>query len=103
MIALKPDQILNEVLKVIMSEINSHLEKIFNDSLLIGYYLIYFKWFISILFHKEKSNKDFFSPKSYQLISLFNIVEKIMEVILAVRISYMATTHNLLPTTHFKS
>lgn len=87
-----PDQIPNEVLKVIMPEINSHLEQIFNDSLSIGYYPSHFKESIIIILRKEGGTRDYTNPKSYRPISLLNTVGKIMEAILAARISYMATT-----------
>ncbi len=100
--ALGPDQIPNEVLKVIMPQISSHLKQIFNNSFSIGYYPSHFKESIIIILRKEGGNKDFTSPKNYRPISLLNTVEKIIEAVLAARISYMATTHNFLPKTHFE-
>ena len=96
------DQIPNEVLKVIMPQISSRLEQIFNDSLLIGYYPEYFKESIIIILRKEICNRDFTSPKNHRPISFLNTAGKIMKAILAAKISYMATTHNLLPKTHFE-
>ena len=99
--ALGPDQIPNEVLKVIAIEICSYLQQIFNDSFTLAYYLLHFKESIIVILRKHGSNKDYTSPKSYRPISLLNTIGKIMEAILATRISYMATTHSLLPKTHF--
>ena len=96
-----PDQIPNEVLKVIMPVISGHLEQIFNDTFSIGYYPAHFKESIIIILRKQGGTRDFTSPKSYRPISLLNTVGKIMEAVLAARISYMATTHNLLSKTHF--
>ena len=98
-----PDQIPNEVLKVIAVEICSYLQQIFNDSLTLAYYPLHFKECIVVILRKHGGNRDFTSPKSYRPISLLNTIGKIMEAILATRISYMATTHNLLPRTHFGS
>ena len=95
-----PDQIPYEVLKVIMPEISGHLEQIFNDSLSIGYYPAHFNEPIIIILRKQGGTRDFTSPKSYRPISLLNAVGKIMEAVLAARISSMATTHNLLPKMH---
>ena len=95
------DQIPNEVLKVIMPQISSHLEQIFNDFFSIGYYPAYFKESIIIISRKKGGNKDFNSPKEYWPISLLNTFRKIMEAILAARNSYMATMHNLFPKMHF--
>ncbi len=61
----------------------------------------HFKEAIIIIPRKEGGNRDFTSPKNYGPISLLNTVGKIMEAVLAARISYMAITHNLLPKTHF--
>ena len=96
-----PDQIPNEVLKATAHEICSYLEQIFNDSLILGHYLLHFKKSIIVILHKHGGNQDYTSPKSYRLISLLSILGKIMKAILATRISYMAMTHNLFSKTHF--
>ena len=99
--ALGPDEIPNEVLKVIAIEICSYLQQIFNDSLTLAYYPLHFKESIVVILRKHGGNRDYTSPKSYRSISLLNTIGKIMEAILVTRISYMATTHSLLPKTHF--
>ncbi len=96
-----PDEIPNEVIKVIMPEITGHLEQIFNDSLSIGYYPAHFRESVIVILRKLGGNKDYTNPKNYCPISLLNTIGKIMKVIIAVRISYMATTHELFPTTLF--
>lgn len=98
--ASRPDQIPNEVLKFIMPEISDYLVQIFNDSLSIGYYPLHFKESIVVILHKPEGAKDYTSPKSYRPISLLNTLEKIIEAVLATRISYMAITHYLLLKTH---
>lgn len=85
-----------------MPEISNHLEQIFNNSFSISYYSVYFKESIIIIFHIEKNNRNFTNLKNYRPISLFNIVEKIMEIVLAVRINHIATTHNLLFKIYFR-
>ena len=95
--APKPDQISNKVLKVIMLEISSQQELIFNNSLAISYYPSQFKEFIIIILRKEEGIRDYSSPKNKQLISLPNIVRKITEAVVVARISYIASTYNLLP------
>ncbi len=96
-----PDQIPNEVIKVIMPEITGHLEQIFNDSLSISYYPAHFRKSVIVILRKLGGNRDYTNPKNDRHISLLNTIGKIMEAIIAARISYMATTHELLPTTHF--
>lgn len=71
------NQIPNEVLKVIMPEIGSYLEQIFNDSLSLGYYPSHFKESIIIILRKEGATRDYTNPKSYRPISLLNTVEKL--------------------------
>ena len=99
--ALRPDQIPNKVLKAIACEICSYLEQIFNDSLRLGHYPTHFKESIIVILRKHRGNRDYTNPKNYWPINLLNTLGKIMEAILATRISYMATRHNLLPKTHF--
>ena len=96
-----PDQIPNEVLKVIACEICSCFEQIFNNPLALGHYPSHFKESIMVILRKIGGNRDYTSPKSYRPISLLNTLGKIIEAILATRISYMATIYNLLPKTHF--
>ncbi len=100
--ALGPDQILNEIIKVIMPKITGLLEQIFNDSLSIGYYHAHFRESVIIILRKLGGNRDYTNPKNYPPISLLNTIGIIMEAIIAARISYIATTHEFLPTTYFE-
>ena len=84
-----------------MPEITGHLEQIFNDSLSIGYYPAHFRESVIIILRKLRGNRDYTNPKNYRPISLLNTIDKIIETIIASRISYIATTHELLPTIHF--
>lgn len=59
------DQISNEILRVIIPDISSYPEMIFNDFFLIDYYPAHFKESIIIILCKREDNKDFFSPESY--------------------------------------
>lgn len=98
----RPDQILNKVLKIIVLKICSFLEQIFNNSLILSHYISHFKESIVFILHKIGGNRDYTSSKNYWAISLFNILGRIMEAILATRISYIATADNLLLKTHFR-
>ena len=99
--APRPDQIPNKVLKVIMPEISDYLVHIFNYSLSIGYYPLHFKKSVIVILRKPGGARNYTSSKNYRPISLLNTLRKIMEAVLATKISYMATTHYLLPKTHF--
>lgn len=46
--------------------------------------------------------RGYTSSKSNRLISLLNAIGKVMEPIIATRISYMATTYDLLPKAHYE-
>lgn len=70
--ALGLDQILIKVLKVIMPKISDHLVQIFHDSFSIGNYPAHFKESVIIIICKQKSERDYTSPKSYWPISLLN-------------------------------
>ena len=60
-----PNQIPNEVLKVIANEISSCLEQIFNDSLALGHYPSHLKDSVVVILRKHGGNRDYTSPKSY--------------------------------------
>lgn len=97
----RPDLIPNAILKIIACKICSFLGQIFNDSFALGDYPSHFKESIVIILHKISGNQDYISPKNYQPISLLNILDKIIEAILATRINYLATTYKPLTKTHF--
>ncbi len=99
--ALGSNHIPNNVIKVIMPKIAGHLEQIFNDSLSIGYYAIHLRESVIIILSKLGVNRDYTNTKNYHPISFLNTISKIMDAIIAARISYIATTHELLHKTHF--
>ncbi len=84
-----------------MPEITGYLEQIFNDYLSIDYYPAHFRELVIITLHKLGGNRDYTNMKHNRPISVLNTRGKIIEVIIAVRIRYMAIGHKLLPTTHF--
>lgn len=101
--APRPDHISNKVLKIIVIKIYSYLQQIFNNFFTLFYYLLYFKKSAIIILCKHKNNKNFTSLKIYRFIFLLNLISKIIEAILATKISYIVTAYNLLPKTHFVS
>ncbi len=70
-----------------MPEITGHLEQIFNDSLSIGYYPAHLRESVIVILRKLGGNRDYTNPKNYRLISFLNAIGKIMEAIIAARIS----------------
>ena len=89
------DRILNEVLKRIISEISTDLiQRIytaFTEDLLPTYY----KKLIIIILHK-KDKKNYLLLKSYRLITLKNILIKVIKKILVTHLSHTAEKYSLL-------
>lgn len=85
-----------------MLEINNYLTHFFNDFLFISYYFLYFKELINFILCKLGNIKDYTNLKSYQFISLLNILGKVIIAIVATKISYLITIYYLLSKTQFK-
>ena len=93
------DEITNGILKIISSTIASHLQRIFNVSIEEDYCSKHFR--NSVIIALRKSDKSSYAVVSfYRSIALLNIIDKIMKLIIARRIAYLAETHGLLPITH---
>ncbi|KAJ3560528.1 hypothetical protein NPX13_g9271 [Xylaria arbuscula] len=94
-----PDGIPNLILKRALPHIKFHLTRIFNHSLTLGHCPEHFRKSTTVVLRKP--GKDNYTvPKAYRPIALLNTIGKIMDVIIAKRISYMAETYQLLPNTH---
>lgn len=48
-----------------------------------------------MILYKYGGNKNYSSLKNYKIISLFNIIGKILKIILIIKINYIAITYNL--------
>lgn len=95
----KLDNILSKIPKATTDIIMSHVYLIFNACFKIGYYPYYFKK--SVIEVLCKPNKDDYTKlKSYHLMMLLNTLGKVLEAILAKRLSYLVTKHTLLSHTH---
>ena len=93
------DEITNGILKIISPTIASHLQRIFNASIEEGYCPEHFR--NSVIIALRKSDKSSYAvASSYRPIALLNIIGKIMKLIIARRIAYLAETHGLLSITH---
>ena len=77
-----------------------HITEIFNASYQIGY--VPQKWRIARILPLRKPGKpDYRMAKAYRPISLLATLSKLMELVLARRLSYWAETYNLLLDTQF--
>jgi hypothetical protein len=57
-----------------------------------------------VIIHEFITNKeisDYSVPKAYRPIALLNTVGKVLEAVIASRISYLAEAHHLLPESHY--
>lgn len=81
----------DRILKCIGYLITPDLKRIFNSSLQLDYYLRHFQDLITIVLCKPagQEQKDYFLPKSYRPIALFNTISKIMELVIANHISFL--------------
>lgn len=94
-----PDGIPNKALQLVVTGIKPHLSAIFNQSLNIGYCPRHFRESTTVVLRKQ--GKDNYTiPGSYRPIGLLNTMGKIMDSIIAQRLSYIAETHDLFPSTH---
>ena len=98
----KKDEILNRIFKTIFSHIVSALNWIFNTNLTLKYCFKHFKK--SIIISLRKSNKfDYFILKAYRSIAFFNIMNKIMKIIMTSKLSYATEKHEFLSKNQFES
>lgn len=93
------DEITNGILKQISTTIAPHLHCIYNVCLEEGYCPKHFRSAVTIALRKPGKSK-YSTATSYRPIALLNTLSKILEFMLAKRISYLAETHKLLPRTY---
>ena len=91
----------NKILKQLLRIISSTLYDIFNASFTLGYCPKHFRDSITIALWKPDKD-DYSLVKSYRPIALLNTIGKVLESILASRISYLTETFHLLPYTHIR-
>lgn len=93
------DNIPNGIYQMTSAFITPVLTKIYQACLLYGYCPEHFRKSITIVLRKaNKANYE--DPKSYRPIALLNTIGKILEAILANRLSYCVERYQLLPTHH---
>jgi hypothetical protein len=93
------DMITNEALKLVLPTLITTMTWIFNASLDLGHYPTRFKTAITIAL-KKPGKKDASAVSSYRPIALLNTMGKILESVMATRLSYLVDTHGVLPPQH---
>ena len=91
-----PDGITNEVLKLCSSEISSCLADIAQACFRIGYHPREF-WFTTTVVLRKEGKLDYSVPGSYRPIALEDTLGKVLEKLVAIRLSAAAEENNLLP------
>lgn len=94
-----PDGIPNKVLQIIVDPLAPHLTAIFNQSIHLGHCPTHFRASNTIVLRKPGKD-DYTAPKAYRPIALLNNMGKIMDAVLARRLSYLVEKHHVLPHMH---
>jgi hypothetical protein len=95
-----PDDIPSLAFHLAKAELSPHLCFLFNACLRAGYCPKHFHESKTVALRKP-GRSDYTVPKAYRPIALLNTMGKILDAIIATRISYMAETHHLLPESHY--
>ncbi len=95
-----PTFIFNIILQHLATILSPLLHCVFNASLELGYWAKLFRDSVTISIQKPHKD-DYTLVKSYRPIVLLDTIRKILELILAKRISAVAEIHHLLPKTNF--
>ena len=89
------DRILNEILKRITLKISIDLTQRIYTALICSLLSVYYKKLIIIILHK-KNKKNYLLFKSYRLITLKNILIKIIKKVLVTYLNYIIKKYSLL-------
>jgi hypothetical protein len=95
------DEFTNKLLKACASIIIKLLISLFETCIQQIYYSKAYKE-VNTITLKKSEKKDYTISKSYRLIILLNIIDKIMKSIMSKKIAWLAKTHRLLLDTHMK-
>jgi ribonuclease HI/retron-type reverse transcriptase len=94
-----PDGIINKALQAGIDLIAAHLTRIYNQSLRLGYCPVSFRASITAVLRKP-GKANYAVPKAYRPIALLNTIGKVVDAVVAWRLSYLVETHHVLPPTH---
>ncbi|KAI7197882.1 hypothetical protein KC316_g4011 [Hortaea werneckii] len=93
------DGIPNKGLQTAVKLLSGHLMNVFNQSLDLGHCPAHFRCSTTLVLRKP--GKDNYTvPKAYRPTLLLNTVGKIMDAVLAQRLSYFLKTEDVLPNSH---
>jgi retron-type reverse transcriptase len=95
-----PDEVVNRVVKLAVDTLQSEIERLATACLSIGYHPREFRTAITVVLRKP-GKPDYSDPAAYRPIALLNTLGKIIESIVARRLSRLAEDHKLLPETQY--
>lgn len=93
------DNIPSEILKATLEIIMPHIHRLFNLCYENSYCPSHFKKSITVVLRKPQK-ENYTKAKAYRPVALLNTLGKALEVIVAKRLNFLATTHTLLPKSH---
>lgn len=97
----RPDLIPNEIVRITLPTTIDTLLWIFNASLNTGYYPKRFRESTTVALKKPgKKLGEYSEVSGYRPIALLNTIGKVMEAVIATRMSALLETHQLLPVNH---
>ena len=90
------DEITNRVVKLTIEVIGKQLARLFTACLRLGYHPRAFRTAVTVVLRKP-GKPDYSDPAAYRPIALLNTLGKVLESLVAGRISALAERHSLLP------
>ena len=91
-----PDQIPNSILKATKEWLVPRLATVFNAALRLGHHPCDWKQAVTLALRKPRK-ENYSQLKAYRPIALLNTMGKLLEAVIARRLSHLAETHELLP------
>ena len=91
-----PDGISNRILKACAEKLTDLLTPLYQACVTLAYHPRAFKIANTITL-KKPGKDDYTTPKAYRPIALLNTIGKVLEAVIARRITHMAESNNLLP------
>jgi ribonuclease HI len=94
-----PDGIPNKVLQAASSILVGHLATVMNQSLKLRYCPAHFRNSTTVVLRKQGKD-NYTTPKAYRPIALLNTIGKVMDAIIARRLSYLVERFHVIPRLH---
>ena len=90
------DEITNRIVKLAVKTLGKQWARLFTACLLLGHHPQAFRTAVTVVLRKP-GKPDYSNPAAYRPIALLNTLGKVLETIVAGRVSVLAERHSLLP------